>query len=48
MRAANHAAEWRDEDGFIERSQRFDKRDTDGVLRYTSLIVDAVKPDLRV
>lgn len=32
--------EWRQEDGFIGRSALHDWRNADGVLRYTSLIVD--------
>ena len=38
-----HAENWKPEDGMIRRSKRFDKRNTDGVLNYTSLIIDAVK-----
>ena len=39
-----HAKDWRAEDGYISRSKRFDSRNADGVLRYTSLIIDALKP----
>lgn len=39
-----HAVNWRPEDGMIRRSKRFDQRNADGHLRYTSLIVDAIKP----
>lgn len=39
-----HFTEWSDEAGRIRRSKRYDSRNSDGVLRYTSLIVDAVKP----
>lgn len=35
--------EWQPEDGMIQRSSRFDERNTDGVLRYTSLIIDGKK-----
>lgn len=38
-----HYREWRPEDGKIRRSKRFDRRNQDGTLRYTSLIVDARK-----
>jgi predicted SAM-dependent methyltransferase len=34
---------WRPEDGMIRRSKRFDKRNADGSLSYTSLIIDAKK-----
>lgn len=34
---------WTDEGGHITRSKRYDERNQDGVLNYTSLIVDAVK-----
>ena len=40
-----HYHEWRSEDGHIFRSRRFDPRNQDGSLTYTSLIVDAIKPD---
>jgi predicted SAM-dependent methyltransferase len=36
--------DWDAEDGQIRRSRRFDSRNTDGQLRYTSLILDARKP----
>jgi predicted SAM-dependent methyltransferase len=36
-----HEEPWEAGDGRIERSRRFDLRNADGVLRYTSLIVDA-------
>lgn len=39
-----HAADWSPADGMIERSQRFDARNQDGVLRITSVILDARKP----
>ncbi len=38
------AKEWDTESGMIERSIRFDSRNTDGLPHYTSLIVDGVKP----
>jgi predicted SAM-dependent methyltransferase len=38
-----HATNWNPAEGKIERSKRFDSRNSDGVLRYTSLIADAVK-----
>jgi len=39
-----HAQPWDDEDGRISRSSRHDVRNVDGRLKYTSLIVDAIKP----
>jgi predicted SAM-dependent methyltransferase len=38
-----HYAEWLVEDGFIERSTRFDERNINNSIAYTSLIFDAVK-----
>lgn len=35
--------EWQPEDGYIRRSKRYDKRNQDGQLHYTSIILDAVK-----
>jgi predicted SAM-dependent methyltransferase len=39
-----HFTEWDPADGPVRRSKRFDSRNADGQLRYTSLIVDATKP----
>lgn len=39
-----HAEDWIVEDGFVYRSKRFDHRNQNGQLGFTSLIVDAVKP----
>lgn len=39
-----HAEYWSPEEGFVHRSERFDERNADGELKYTSLIIDAVKP----
>jgi len=39
-----HAGTWDERDGFIYRSARFDHRNRDGQLGFTSLIVDAMKP----
>ena len=39
-----HATEWDANQGHIMRSRRFDPRNQGGTLRYTSLIIDAVKP----
>ena len=36
--------EWDPGDGMIRRSARFDSRNRDGQLRYTSIIIDAFKP----
>lgn len=38
-----HFFDWSDEGGHIMRSKRYDKRNQDGTLKYTSLIVDAIK-----
>ena len=42
---AFHATHWDPGDGLIRRSRRFDPRNYDGTLRYTSLILDARKPN---
>ncbi len=39
-----HYQDWNDDNGRISRSRRYDKRNAGGALKYTSLIVDAVKP----
>ena len=39
-----HAGDWSPDDGKIVRSRRFDPRNADGALRYTSLIADGIKP----
>jgi predicted SAM-dependent methyltransferase len=39
-----HYQEWSSADGFVERSRRFDSRNADGRLSYTSIILDARKP----
>ncbi len=39
-----HYMEWNISDGFIQRSKRFDYRNVNGVLSYTSIILDARKP----
>ena len=41
-----HFKEWSSEDGHIRRSKRYDPRNQDGSLTYTSLIVDAIKSSL--
>jgi predicted SAM-dependent methyltransferase len=38
-----HFTNWSNDGGKIERSRRYDPRNSDGKLNYTSLIVDAVK-----
>ncbi len=38
-----HFHDWAPESGLVHRSSRFDPRNKDNPLRYTSLIVDAVK-----
>lgn len=39
-----HSHVWDSKDGHIARSMRYDKRNQSGALKYTSLIIDAVKP----
>lgn len=38
-----HSKSWSEEDGKVRRSQYNDNRNSSGVLKYTSLIVDAIK-----
>jgi predicted SAM-dependent methyltransferase len=38
-----HDQDWDEKRGTIWRSKRFDKRNSDGNLRYTSIVLDAVK-----
>jgi len=40
-----HKTEWNTEDGMISRSLLNDKRNVDGKPVYTSIILDAIKPD---
>lgn len=39
-----HEREWSTQQGTIWRSKRFDRRNQAGVLAYTSIVLDAVKP----
>jgi len=39
-----HFNYWDPKDGKVRRSKRFDSRNKDGNLNYTSLIIDAIKP----
>ena len=39
------SVDWDPKDGMVRRSARFDPRNEDGVLRYTSIIIDALKPE---
>ncbi|AFY72033.1 hypothetical protein Pse7367_3810 (plasmid) [Thalassoporum mexicanum PCC 7367] len=39
-----HYQDWSSEQGHIRRSKRYDPRNQDGSLTYTSLIIDAIKP----
>lgn len=39
------SVDWDPADGFVRRSLRFDRRNAGGVPRYTSLILDARKPE---
>ena len=38
-----HQTDWSHEAGFIRRSKNYDERNSSGELKYTSLIVDAIK-----
>ncbi|WP_395703428.1 class I SAM-dependent methyltransferase [Aquabacterium sp.] len=40
-----HFSEWRAEDGMVRRSRRFDPRNSEARLGYTSIVLDAVKRD---
>ncbi len=42
-----HFQEWSSADGHIARSKNYDERNQGGTLVYTSLIVDAIKPQPR-
>lgn len=39
-----HLTDWPSKTGMIRRSWRFDPRNRDGQLNYTSIVIDAVKP----
>ena len=39
-----HYKEWSSAEGHVMRSRRYDRRNQDGSLSFTSLIVDAIKP----
>ncbi len=39
-----HFTNWTPESGMIHRSSRYDSRNTNGSLKMTSLIIDAIKP----
>jgi predicted SAM-dependent methyltransferase len=39
-----HFEDWNPDDGLIHRSRRFDSRNQNGHLGFTSLILDAIKP----
>lgn len=39
-----HVQKWNIDDGMIRRSLKYDHRNKDGKPRYTSLIIDAIKP----
>jgi len=39
-----HMVDWEPKDGAVTRSSRFDARNSNGKLNYTSLIIDARKP----
>jgi predicted SAM-dependent methyltransferase len=40
-----HYEDWSPSDGMIQRSRKYDSRNSNGQLRYTSIVLDAVKPD---
>jgi predicted SAM-dependent methyltransferase len=39
-----HFSDWDPADGMVWRSKRFDERNSNGQLTYTSIILDAIKP----
>lgn len=39
-----HEIPWNPDDGIIRRSKKFDNRNADGIINYTSIILDARKP----
>jgi predicted SAM-dependent methyltransferase len=39
-----HFKDWNNEAGLIRRSRRYDERNINGQMNYTSLIIDAIKP----
>lgn len=39
-----HYEDWNNDNGLIIRSRRYDPRNNNGVIKYTSLIIDAIKP----
>lgn len=41
-----HKRKWSAADGFIERSLEFDKRNYSGINKYSSIIIDATKPEV--
>ncbi|GDX11151.1 hypothetical protein LBMAG57_29230 [Verrucomicrobiota bacterium] len=41
-----HAEPWSSADGHVRRSKRFDPRNQDGTIRYTSLVIDGIKPQV--
>ncbi len=41
-----HCQDWSSKDGHIMRTSRTDERNADGVIRFTSLLVDACKPPI--
>lgn len=43
-----HFADWDSADGMVQRSKRFDERNTAGNLAYTSIVLDAVKPGIQL
>ena len=43
---AFHTSKWEDERGRVRRSLKYDSRNVHGKLKYTSLIIDAIKPNI--
>lgn len=39
-----NAVDWNENEGMVLRSKRFDPRNKNGELNYTSIIIDAIKP----
>jgi predicted SAM-dependent methyltransferase len=43
-----HFVDWDSADGMVQRSMRFDDRNSAGKLTYTSIVLDAIKPDIQL
>jgi predicted SAM-dependent methyltransferase len=43
-----HYQDWDSAEGMIQRSKRFDRRNSAGILAYTSIVMDAIKPGNKI